>query len=107
MNYLDVVKIITNKYKDKGILKGSEGVIISAPIRNNAFEVELFNVNNVETFAFKINELELIQKSNATDEDILEDLPQNDPRWWCKVENGYIMNLYGEKKNQEPYNYDS
>lgn len=27
--------------------------------------------------------------------------------WWCKVEDGYIVNLKGEKKNKTPYDYDS
>jgi hypothetical protein len=107
MKYLDSVKIITDKYKDKGILFGCKGVIISAPIRNNSFEVEVLNVSKVETFVFSIEELEVEKESNATDNDILEDLPQNDPRWWCKVENGYIFNLLGEKKNKEPYKYNS
>ena len=38
---------------------------------------------------------------------ILNDLPQNNPKWWCKVEDGYILNLLGEKKNKEPYKYHS
>ena len=107
MKYLDSVKIITDKYKDKGILFGCKGVIISAPIRNNSFEVEVLNVKEVETFVFGIEELEVEKESNVTDDDILEDLPQNDPRWWCKVEDGYILNLLGEKKNKEPYKYNS
>ena len=107
MKYLDCVKIITEKYQDKGILLGSKGVIISAPIRNNSFEVEVFNVKEVETFVFSIEELEVEKESSATDDDILEDLPQKDPRWWCKVEDGYIVNLKGEKKNKIPYDYDS
>ena len=107
MKYLDSVKIITDKYKDKGILFGCKGVIISAPIRNNSFEVEVLNVKEVETFVFGIEELEVEKESNVTDGDILEDLPQNDPRWWCKVEDGYILNLLGEKKNKEPYEYNS
>ena len=107
MKYLDSVKIITDKYKDKGILFGCKGVIISAPIRNNSFEVEVLNVKEVETFVFGIEELEVEKESNVTDDDILEDLPQNDPRWWCKVEDGYIINLLGEKKNKKPYKYNS
>ena len=107
MKYLDCVKIITEKYQDKGILLGSKGVIISAPIRNNSFEVEVFNVKEVETFVFSIEELEVEKESRATDDDILEDLPQKEPRWWCKVEGGYIINLLGEKKNKEPYKYNS
>ena len=35
------------------------------------------------------------------------DLPLNNPKCWCKVENGYILNLLGEKKNSIPYDYNS
>lgn len=34
------------------------------------------------------------------DEVILSDLPGYDPNWLCKVEDGYIKNLKGEKKNK-------
>ena len=26
---------------------------------------------------------------------------------WCKVEDGYIINLKGEKKNKIPFDYES
>ncbi len=54
-----------------------------------------------------IEDLELVRSANMSDEVILEDLPKHDPRWWCKVENGYILNLKGEKKNKIPYKYNS
>ena len=107
MKYLDEIKVVTDKYKDKGISLGCTGVIISAPIRNNSFEVEVFGVKDFETFVFKIEEIEVVKASNITDEDILQDLPNNDPRWWCKVEDGFILNLLGEKKNREAYKYNS
>ena len=31
-------------------------------------------------------------------EEILKDLPRNDPKCWCKYEGGSIYNLLGEKK---------
>ena len=55
----------------------------------------------------KIKDLELVEESDMTDEQILADLPKNDPHWWCKVENGYIVNLLGEKKNKIPFDYNS
>ncbi len=55
----------------------------------------------------KIKDLELLEESDITDNDLLEAIPKNDPSWWCKVENGYIINLLGEKKNKTPYNYNS
>ena len=51
--------------------------------------------------------LELLEESAITDNDLLEAIPKNNPSWWCKVENGYIINLLGEKKNKTPYNYNS
>ena len=55
----------------------------------------------------KIKDLELLEESDITDNDLLEAIPKNNPSWWCKVENGYIINLLGEKKNKTPYNYNS
>lgn len=49
----------------------------------------------------------LVASRGPSDEDILEDLPGHDPAWWCKVEDGYILNLKGERKNKIPYDYDS
>ena len=45
--------------------------------------------------------------AQGVSEDILEDLPDHDPAWWCKVEDGYILNLKGERKNKIPYDYNS
>ena len=55
----------------------------------------------------KIKDLELVKDNGFTDKELLESLPVNNPEWWCKVENGYIVNLKGEKKNKIPYDYDS
>lgn len=38
---------------------------------------------------------------------ILDELPKNNPKWWCKVEDGFIVNLLGEKKNKIAYDYNS
>ena len=45
--------------------------------------------------------------NNYDESELLRDLPNHNPKWWCKVENGYIMNLLGEKKNKIPYQYNS
>ena len=56
----------------------------------------------------KIEDLELVRKNpDISDESILDSLPANNPAWWCKVEDGYILNLLGNKKNKIPYDYDS
>lgn len=110
MKYLDRVKILTNNYEKFGILKNDEGHILSAAIRNGTFD---FYREDPATFAddknaaVKIEDLEVTRSSNITDDDIKEDLPKHDPHWWCKVENGFILNLLGEKKNKIPYDYDS
>ncbi len=124
MKLFDDIKIINeNKYyTENGIFKGRIGTINSPEIRDNCFEVvfideRFFNKNfqwteeNIETMKddilidVKIEDMEVIKESNATDDDIYEMLPGKTN--WCKVENGYIINLVGEKKNKIPYNYNS
>jgi hypothetical protein len=57
--------------------------------------------------SIRVEDLEVVNPSNIDDEGILEDLPNRDPEWWCKVEDGFILNLKGEKKNKIAYDYDS
>ena len=76
----------------------------------NCFYVVFIDPNFIKDnilAVIKIKDLELVEESDMTDEQILADLPKNDPHWWCKVENGYIVNLLGEKKNKIPFDYDS
>ena len=49
-----------------------------------------------------VGDIETVEDGHYTDEIILKDLPKQNPKWWCKVENGYIINLLGEKKNKIP-----
>ena len=109
MKYLDSIVVTTNKYAQLGIKKGTKGAIVMPEIRNNTFECELFEVDKeiYPILSVKVSDLDVIQPSDITDKDILEDLPNQDPHWWCKVENGYIINLLGERKNKIPYDYDS
>ena len=111
MKYLDQVKVIVDKeeYKKEGIKKGAIGTIIEPEIRYNTFLV-VFSDNTGYDYALTpihVGDLELVKSSNISDEDILEDLPNPNPKWWCKVENGYIVNLEGTKKNKIAYDYDS
>ena len=39
--------------------------------------------------------------------DIYNNLPENHKDCWCKVEEGFIVNLKGEKKNNKPYHYST
>ena len=109
MKYLDSIVVTTNKYAQLGIKKGTKGAIVMPEIRNNTFECELFEVDKeiYPILSVNVSDLDVIQPSDITDKDILEDLPNQDPHWWCKVEDGYIINLLGERKNKIPYDYDS
>ena len=128
MKIYDDVKVIKIKdeYSKEGIKLGDVGTIILPEIRDNCFYVNFIDKNfythkndvkwfeeNEESLkddinlAIEIEDLKLVKEGNATDEMILQELPKNNPKWWCKVENGYIMNLLGEKKNKIPYDYKS
>ena len=126
MQVYDKVRVLkdTDYYSNNGVYKGMIGRIISGKIRDNRFDVCFIDpkfydntivwtdetIKDFENDKFcdiKIEDLELVEKGFANDKMILEELPKQDPRWWCKVENGYILNLLGEKKNKIPYDYNS
>lgn len=126
MKFLDKVKVVSNKqeYKDNEIYKGMIGTIIDAEIRDNCFNVIFIDervknkkfVSNEKNFLslkddiiypIKIDDLCLIEASNCSDNEILESIPKQNKSWWCKVEDGYIINLNGERKNKIAYKYDS
>ena len=108
MKYLDRVRVLTDDYEQYGIHKGDEGHILAAEIRRGTF---LFFREDPVTLAddadadVKIQDLEVVESSDATDDDILDALPLHNPEWGCKVENGYILNLKGERLNKYAYNY--
>ena len=124
MKLYDEIKIVTDKYKNKRIYKGSIGTIIEPEIRENHFlicfvdpqtigknaewiEKHMFETKHDIIEPILIDDMEVIKSSNIKDSQILADLPKQNPKWWCKVENGYILNLLGEKKNKIPYDYNS
>ena len=123
MKYLDKVKVIMDRdeYAKDKVFSGMIGRISSAEIRDNYFEVMFIDPKTQEpNFDFltvdfsddffgeiKIEDLELVEDMHCSDEWLLEALPKNNPNWWCKVEDGYITNLKGEKKNKIPYDYNS
>ena len=129
MKFLDKVKVVNLKksYEKENIKLNEVGVIWEAEIRDNSFYVmfdnnsdEKFYNNSDEKFdnekkdksffkycIINIEDLELVEEGLADDNTILDALPQNNPNWWCKVENGYILNLLGERKNKEPYKYNT
>ena len=109
MKWLDEVRVLSDKYESEGVKKGDIGTIIFAWIRNLKYEV-VFSDSDGRDYAeilIHVQDLEVVQSSDINDEDILEDLPAQNPAWWCKVEDGYILNLKGEKKNKIPYDYNS
>ena len=111
MKYFDKVKVLRDdeNYSKAGIHAGDVGIIWFAEIRDNCFMV-LFETDSemdwCDTTSIKITDLEVIENGNATDDEIKEDLPSDQP-WWCIVEDGFIKNLKGEKKNKIAYDYDS
>ena len=128
MRASDDVRVINDneKYAQEGVYKGMVGYIAMPEIRNDCFFVcfidENFAMHDDEPEWFeehynelkddifceiKIQDLELVQDGGCTDEELLERLPLNNPQWWCKVEDGFIMNLNGDKKNKIPYDYNS
>ncbi len=113
MKYGDMVKVIVEKeeYAKHHVHKGMIGMLTDPEIMYTEYMV---------TFSYKyspyeediyipiyVGDIETVEEGNYTDEKILKDLPKQNPKWWCKVENGYIMNLLGEKKNKIPYDYKS
>lgn len=126
MKYLDKVRVIKDrkKYEEQGVYKGMIGTIIDAEIRDNCFHVAfidpkfydktfIWTEESMKTikddifYPIRIEDLEIVEDNHCSDDWMLNALPQNDPRWWCKVENGYILNLNGERKNKTPYDYQS
>ncbi|MCM1533711.1 MAG: hypothetical protein NC099_03560 [Corallococcus sp.] len=114
MKFMDYVKVIKDRpeYAKYNVYAGDIGIIWLPEIRANTFEV-MFHTDDEYNFykdcEIRIEDLEFVEESKRkiTDEILLEELPSNDPRWWCKVEDGYILNLKGERKNKIPYKYDS
>ena len=90
MKYLDKVKVINDNanYKKYNIYEGMIGTIIDAEIRDNCFHVIFVDKNMINNDIFlpiKIEDLELVKDNNISNDLILEALPKNNPKWWCKV----------------------
>ena len=128
MREFDDVILIRDReeYLKEGIKKGRIGYICMPEIRGDslcvAFEDEefvkhrhdsdwigehLFDIEGDIDIEVKIEDVELYQEYHLSDEDLLDSLPKHNPEWWCIVEDGYIKNLLGEKKNKIPYDYNS
>jgi len=123
MKLFDKVKVIKDRkeYNDMGVFKDMVGTITDACLIFNSFEVsftddwntlvKLYGENawdygkeDIDIY-IRVEDLEVVEESDVTDDYIKINLPNEDPKLWCKVENGYIYNLLGEKQNPEPYKY--
>ena len=110
MKYLDGVKVLTDKYQSEGVEKGAIGTILFSWILGEDKFYVVFSHKDGRDYAeitIHFEDLEVVRSSDVTDAEILEDFPRNDPSIWCKVEDGYIINLKGERKNKIPYDYNS
>ena len=112
MKYLDKVKVIIDRkeYLGENIHKGEIGTIWLPEVRADSYYVCFDTGDEYNWYKYadvKIEDLEFVKDGGCTDEDILEAIPGHNPKWWCKVEDGFIKNLLGEKKNKIPYDYNS
>lgn len=105
------VLVEKEKYSKDYVHKGMIGMLTDAEIRENQFMVIFsyrYSPSNEDIYVpIFVGDLKTIEDGKATDEEILRALPKQNPKWWCKVENGYITNLLDEKKNKIPYDYNS
>ena len=112
MKEYDKVKLIKDKdiYKKFNITSGMIGTICQPEIRDLSFLVCFEDKklkHGFDCVPIKITDLELVKEGFANDEILLDEIPSHNKDWWCKVEDGYIMNLKGERKNKIPYDYNS
>ena len=113
MKYGDLVKVIVERdeYAKHNVHKGMVGMLTDAEIRGCDIMVVFsykYSPDNEDIYIpIYVGDIETIEDGKYSDEQILKDLPSCDPRWWCKVENGYIVNLLGEKKNKIQFDYKS
>ena len=109
MQYFDKVKVINERkdYLEDNIKVGDEGIIWLPEIRDNCFYVAFEDNDGYKYSCIKIEDLELVESNKNLHKYLLTDLPKNNHNWWCKVEDGFIMNLNGDKKNKIPYDYNS
>lgn len=108
MKLYDRVRVLSDAYEEFGIKKGDEGHILIAEIRGGTFcftREDPITKEEDDGVPVKIEDLELVKDGGATDEMILEELPLNNPEWGCKVIDGYIYNLKGERMNEYAYDY--
>ncbi len=116
MKLFDKVRLISDKkkYEIDGVKKGEIGTIIQECLMFTESKIGCFDVvffpqapNKDVYISVDVCDLEVVEESTITDEDLLDCISSHNPAKWCKVVDGYIMNLKGEKLNKIPYQYDS
>ena len=112
MQEYDKVKVIKERknYTESNITVGMTGTICQPEIQDLSFLVHFEDKkleDGYEIIPIKIEDLELVENGFANDKILLDEVPNHDKGWWCKVEDGYILNLKGERKNKIPYKYNS
>ena len=109
----DMIKVLVEKeeYAKNHVHKGMIGMLTDSEIWDTEIMVIFSHTYSPDEediyIPMYVGDIETVEDGNYTDEMILEGLPKQNPKWWCKVENGYIINLLGEKKNKIPYDYKS
>lgn len=106
MKFFDMVRVIVDRdeYSNYEVYEGMVGQILTPEIKDNCFCVD-FGRN--KDCWIKIDDLRVIEQDDQDDDFLLNSLPDKNPSFWCKVEDGYIKNLLGEKKNKIAYDFDS
>ena len=113
MKYGDMVKVLVEKdeYAKNHVHKGMIGMLTDPEIWDTEYMVIFsykYSPDNEDIYIpMFVGDIETVEEGDYSDEQILKDLPKQNPKWWCKVEDGYIINLLGEKKNKIPYDYKS
>lgn len=113
MKYCDLVEVLVEKeeYAKKHVHKGMIGMLTDPEIRDNEFMVVFsykYSPNEEDIYIpIYVGDIKTVEDGQKSNSEILKDLPKQDPHWWCKVENGFILNLLGEKKNKIAYDYRS
>ena len=94
MQYLDEVRLISDKYESKGYSKGARGAIIFAEMRYNTFLVEFFGIpdNDDPFLPIHVADLELVRSAGITDEQLLDEFDK---------EKSKVMNYIMYKKRTE------
>ena len=96
-----MINVLHSKYADQLKIRISD-------MQKETFEVEFMqNMKTIAIAVVYVGDLEVYYTSNISDAQLLDNLPTPNPLWWCKVEDGYILNLNGDRKNKIAYDYRS